>query len=145
MLTRAGRYLVLRRFQRPPMDRAASRDRDGCRSALGFRASSASRMKWHAPSLEQVNAMPFRISRECCAGAPATFRLAGRLDGDAVEVLVDTCMNIAVGAIIDLAEVSYADDAGVKALGDLRVRGAVLRGSRPYLALILQQEDRRGT
>ena len=89
--------------------------------------------------------MPFRISQERCAGAPATFRLAGRLDGDAVEVLVDTCVDIAAGAIIDLAEVSYADDAGVKALGDLRARGAVLRGSRPYLALLLQQEDRRGT
>ena len=94
--------------------------------------------------LRQLTPMPFRISQERCAGAPATFRLAGRLDGDAVEVLVDTCVDIAVGAVIDLAEVSYADDAGVKALGDLRARGVVLRGSRPYLALLLQQEDRRG-
>ena len=88
--------------------------------------------------------MPFRISQERCASGPATFRLAGRLDGDAVEVLVDTCGDTAVGAIINLAEISYADDAGVRALGDLRERGAVLRGPRPYLALLLQQEDRRG-
>ncbi len=85
--------------------------------------------------------MPFRISQERCAGAPATFRLAGRLADDAVEVLIDACVEIAAGAVIDLSEVSYADDAGVKALGDLRVRGAVLQGSRPYLALLLQQEE----
>ena len=84
--------------------------------------------------------MPFRISQECCAGAPATFRLAGRLAGDAVEVLMDACVNIGAGAIIDLSEVSYADAMGVRALGALRARGAVLRGSKPYLALVLQQE-----
>jgi len=99
---------------------------------------------WHATSLDSRTPMPFRISQERCAGAPAIVRLAGRLHDDAVEVLVDTCVDIAVGAIIDLSEVSYADDAGVKALGDVRARGAVLRGSRPYLALLLQEEDRRG-
>ena len=77
-------------------------------------------------------------------GRAGTFRLAGRLAGDAVEVLMDACVDIAAGAIIDLSEVPYADDAGVRALGALRARGAVLRGSRPYLALLLQQEERRG-
>ena len=93
------------------------------RRALRFRDFVSFEEEWHAPSLEQLNAMPFLISRECCAGEPATFRLAGRLDGDAIEVLVDTCVDIAVGAIIDLAEVSYADDAGVKALGGLAGTG----------------------
>lgn len=83
--------------------------------------------------------MPFRISEERPAGAPATYRLAGRLDGDAAEVLLDACVGIAPGAIIDLAEVSYADDAGLMALGELRARGAVLHGSRPYLTLLLQE------
>ena len=83
--------------------------------------------------------MPFRISEECPAGTPATYRLAGRLDGDAAEVLRDACVGIAAGAIIDLAEVSYADDAGLRALAALRARGAVLHGSRPYLTLLLQE------
>ena len=87
--------------------------------------------------------MPFRISQELCAGAPTTFRLAGRLAGDAVEVLIDACVDIAAGVIIDLSEVSYADDAGVRTLGELRCRGAVLHGPRPYLALLLQQEAGR--
>jgi anti-anti-sigma regulatory factor len=84
--------------------------------------------------------MSFRILQECSAGAPVTYRLAGRLAGDAVEVLVDACMGIAADAIIDLAELSYADDAGVRALEGLRARGAVLRGLRPYLTLLLQED-----
>jgi anti-anti-sigma regulatory factor len=88
--------------------------------------------------------MAFRISQERCAGAPATFRLAGRLAGDAVEVLTDTCVDIAAGVTIDLSELSYADDAGVRALGELRARGAILHGPRPYLALLLQQEGALG-
>ena len=87
--------------------------------------------------------MPFRISQEHSAGAPGTFKLAGRLTGDAIDVLVDACMEIAAGMILDLSEISYADDAGVKALGALRARGAVLQGSRPYLALLLKQEEIR--
>ena len=82
--------------------------------------------------------MPFRISQEPCAGAPAVFKLAGRLAGDAVDVLTGACAGIAVGVTIDLSEVSYADDAGVRALEELRARGAVLHGPRPYLALLLQ-------
>lgn len=89
--------------------------------------------------------MPFRISQECCAGTPATFRLAGRLADDAVEVLLDACVDIGADAIINLSDLSYADDAGVRMLGALRARGAVLYGSRPYLALLLQQEDVRET
>ena len=85
--------------------------------------------------------MPFRISEECPAGTSATYRLAGRLAGDAVEVLVDACVGIAPGTIIGLAEVSYADDAGLRALWELRARGAVLHGSRPYLTLLLQKES----
>ena len=87
--------------------------------------------------------MPFRISQERCGGAPATFKLAGRLDGDAVEVLIGACVDIAAGVRIDLSDVSYADDAGVRALGELRARGAVLHRPKPYLALLLQQEGTR--
>ena len=83
--------------------------------------------------------MSFRISQERCAGASATFRLAGRLAGDAVEVLRGACTGSVTGVTIDLSDVSYADDAGVTALEELRGRGAVLHGPRPYLALLLQQ------
>ena len=119
---------------------------DSCRSTFGpatvcTHVSRNERFAkhWHATSFEELNAMPFRISEECPAGTPATYRLAGRLAGDAVAVLVDACVGIAAGAIIDLAEVSYADDAGVSALAELRTRGAVLQGSRPYLTLLLQE------
>ena len=88
--------------------------------------------------------MPFRISHERCAGTSATFRLAGRLAGDAVEVLRSACTATVTGVTIDLSDVSYADDAGVRALEELRARGAVLRGPRPYLALVLQQYNANG-
>ena len=88
--------------------------------------------------------MPFRISHERCAGASGTFRFAGRLAGDAVEVIRSACAATVTGVTIDLSDVSYADDAGVRALEELRARGAVLRGPRPYLALLLQQDNANG-
>ena len=83
--------------------------------------------------------MPFRILEERSPGAPTIYRLAGRLAGDAVEVLVNACAGIVAGGIIDLTEVSHADSAGLRALGALRARGAVLHGSRPYLTLLLKE------
>ena len=88
--------------------------------------------------------MSFRILQERCGDAPTTFKLAGRLADDAVEVLIGASADMVAGAIVDLSEVSYADDAGVTALEALRERGIALQGPRPYLALLLQQEDVRG-
>ena len=81
--------------------------------------------------------MTFRISTERCASVPTILRVEGRLAGDAVDVLMDACMDIGQVITIDLSEVSYADDAGVRALGELRARGAVLQSPRPYLAMLL--------
>ena len=80
--------------------------------------------------------MTFRISTER-AGVPTIIRVAGRLTGDAVDVLMAACADIGPVITIDLSEVYYADDAGVSALTDLRARGAVLQSPRPYLALLL--------
>ena len=57
--------------------------------------------------------MTFRISTERSAGAPTTVRVAGRLAGDAVDVLMSACVDIGPVVTIDLSEVYYADDAGV--------------------------------
>ena len=81
--------------------------------------------------------MTLRISTKRCAGVPTTVKVAGRLAGDAVDVLMVACLDIGRVVTIDLSEVYYADDAGVKALGELRTRGAVLQNPRPYLALLL--------
>ena len=81
--------------------------------------------------------MTFRISTERCAGVPTTVKVAGRLAGDAVDVLMGACLDIGQVITIDLSEVYYADDAGVRALGELRARGAILQSPRPYLALLL--------
>ena len=81
--------------------------------------------------------MMFRLSTERRAGVPTTVRLEGRLAGDAVDVLMDACVDIGPVVTIDLSEVYYADDTGVKALWELRAGGAVLQSPRPYLALLL--------
>ena len=70
-------------------------------------------------------------------GVPTTIRLAGRLAGDAVDVLMCACVDIGPVVTIDLSEVYYADDEGVQALGELRARGAILQSPRPYLAMLL--------
>ena len=81
--------------------------------------------------------MTFRMSTERSAGVATTVKVAGRLAGDAVAVLLDSCVDIGPVVTIDLSEVYYADDAGVLALGELRARGAILQSPRPYLALLL--------
>ena len=81
--------------------------------------------------------MTFRISTDRCAGAPTTVRLAGRLAGDAVDVLMVACLDIGPTVRIDLSDVYYADDAGLRALVELRARGAILQSPRPYLSLLL--------
>jgi anti-anti-sigma regulatory factor len=48
------------------------------------------------------------------------------------------------GVTVDLSDLSYADDAGGRALEELREREPVLRGLRPYLALLLEQHDANG-
>ena len=93
---------------------------------------------WHGTSFRRSTPM-FRISTERCAGVPTTVRLAGRLAGDAVEVLIGACVEIGPGVTIDLSEVCYADDAGISALTALRARAAVLQKPRPYLALLLRE------
>jgi hypothetical protein len=87
--------------------------------------------------------MSFRIVQERGGDALTTFKLAGRLADDAVQVLIGASGDMGVGAIVDLSEVFFADDAGVTALEALRERGVMLQGSRLYLALLLQ-EDLRG-
>ena len=79
----------------------------------------------------------FRLSIERGAGEPMTLRLAGRLAGDAVDVLKGACADSGPVVTIDLSEVYYADDRGVRTLWELRTGGAVLQSPRPYLALLL--------
>ena len=66
--------------------------------------------------------MTFRISTESCEDVPTTIRAAGRLAGDAVDVLMGACDETGPVVTIDLAEVHYADDAGVRALVELRAQ-----------------------
>jgi hypothetical protein len=61
----------------------------------------------------------------------------GRLAGDAADVMLVACAGAAPDLTLDLSEVYYADEAGLRVLETLRARGALLHRPRPYLALLL--------
>lgn len=86
--------------------------------------------------------MTLRISTE--RTPITTFKLAGRLEREAVAALERSCGGAPDRYAIDLSEVSFADDAGIEVLKGLRSHGAALCGARPYLALLLEDSGSAG-
>ena len=73
-------------------------------------------------------------------GNTTTLKADGRLlSGDAAELtrLWEQCSG---PVVIDLSDLSFADDAGATVLKELRAHGATLVGIRPYVALVLDGE-----
>ena len=73
-------------------------------------------------------------------GSATTIKADGRLlSGDAAELMrVCDCCTGAV--VIDLSELSFADDEGIAVLKKLQASGATLVSARPYVALALEEE-----
>jgi len=73
-------------------------------------------------------------------------RVEGRLTGDSVEVLRQSCdvhaLSEGIRLILDLADVSFADADGVRLLKDLRSRNVALLNPLPFLAIQLRDEMR---
>ena len=63
--------------------------------------------------------------------------LAGRLCGDAVKQLSDTCDPIKATFVLDLSKLLYADDAGIDVIRALSARGTKLRGASQFIQLLL--------
>jgi len=80
--------------------------------------------------------MTLRIS---AAGSHATVRLKldGRLTAEDVPGLLGTCAELEERLVLDLTDLQFADRPGVRALRELRARGAELTGASPYLRLLL--------
>ena len=74
-------------------------------------------------------------------GSVRTVKVDGRLllSGEAAE-LVRSCQDSTGALVIDLSELSFADDEGVRVLKDLRAHGAKLRGARLYLSTLLEDQ-----
>ena len=80
-----------------------------------------------------------RITATVKAGV-TTIKADGRLlSGDAAELL-RLCEGCSAPVVLDLSDLSFADAEGAKVLKNLQAHGAKLVGTRPYVALVLEEE-----
>ena len=79
-------------------------------------------------------------------GSVRTVKVDGRLLSGETTELIHTCEGSVGSLVIDLSDLHFADDEGVRVLKDLRTCGARLRGARLYLSTLLRdQADPRAT
>ena len=74
-------------------------------------------------------------------GSVTTIKADGRLlSGDTAE-LIGACDGCRAPVVIDLSDLTFADDEGARVLKKLRAGGATLVGARPYLAMVLKEDS----
>jgi anti-anti-sigma regulatory factor len=70
-------------------------------------------------------------------GSRAVVRLAGRLTGDRVGALRESCDGIEGAFVLDLSNLRFADAAGVRLIRKLGEKWAEVRGASPFVQLLL--------
>jgi anti-anti-sigma regulatory factor len=70
-------------------------------------------------------------------GSQTVVHVAGRLAGDAVAVLRKACDRIEGAFVLDLSNLRFADAAGIGLIRKLGDKGAEIRGSSPFVQLLL--------
>jgi anti-anti-sigma regulatory factor len=74
-------------------------------------------------------------------GSDATVKVDGRLMSADTELLVQACQRHAGPVVVDLSDLHFADDAGIRVLQELKAQGARIVGARPYVSLQLAGQD----
>jgi hypothetical protein len=74
-------------------------------------------------------------------GSIMTVKVDGRLVAAETEVLVQACQRHPDTLVVDLSDLHFADDAGIRVLQKLKAHGARIVGARPYLSLQLAEQD----
>ena len=70
-----------------------------------------------------------------------TIKADGRLlSGDAAELL-RLCEGCSAPVVLDLSDLFFADAEGAHILKKLRAQGATVVGTRPYVAMLLEEES----
>jgi hypothetical protein len=64
-------------------------------------------------------------------------RLSGRLTEGGVIHLKQACYSIRKHFVLDLSELLFADEAGIKAIQGLKRNGAEYRGASPFIRMLL--------
>ena len=83
--------------------------------------------------------MGVRISRIVLGSGPVV-QVAGKLLREDLTELTSFCQSVSGPLILDLSNLLWADDDGVRALVEREQDGARLQGVSPLLALRLQTE-----
>ena len=77
-------------------------------------------------------------------GSVRTIKEDGRLLSDETAEVLRSCQGSSGSLVIDLSDLSFADDEGVRVLKDLRAHGAKLCGARIYLSTLLEDQADAG-
>ncbi len=78
---------------------------------------------------------------ETLKGSIMTVKVDGRLVSGETEVLVEACEGHRGTLVVDLSDLHFADDAGIRVLQELKAQGARIVGARPYLSLQIAERD----
>ena len=70
-----------------------------------------------------------------------TIKVDGRLVSGETAVLVEACGTHRGTLVVDLSDLHFADDAGIRVLQNLKAQGARIFGARPYVSLQLAEQD----
>ena len=70
-------------------------------------------------------------------GIETVVHVAGRLSGRAVAQLREASDQIEDAFVLDLSDLRFADDAGIDIIRTLDEKGAEVRGTSPFVQLLL--------
>jgi len=71
-------------------------------------------------------------------GPEDVVRLSGRLTEGGVIHLEKSCYSIRKQFVLDLSDLSFADEAGIKAIQELKINGVEHRGASPFIQMLLE-------
>jgi len=70
-------------------------------------------------------------------GIETVVHVAGRLSGRAVAQLREACDQLEDAFVLDLSNLLFADDVGIDVIRTLDEKGAEVRGTSPFVQLLL--------
>jgi hypothetical protein len=82
--------------------------------------------------------MSIRIDIITSDGPEDVVRLSGRLSEGGVIHLEKACYSIRKHFVLDLSDLLFADEAGIKAIQALKINGAEHRGASPFIQMPLE-------
>lgn len=70
-------------------------------------------------------------------GAKPIVRVAGRLTSTGISELKKVCRTIEPSFAIDLSDLVYADNEGIRAISEIIDKGGQVQGASPFVKLLI--------